>query len=110
MPKKVNKLRECVRCHCTKLETYFSTNTKGELYKTCDHCREQKMTYRENKQMNQEKITEHRENNREQIKTYCISTPEHVVCASCKTYVSTYNTWNREKQCFYCNSCHEQLY
>ena len=34
---------------------------------------------------------------------------EHVFCVSCKTYVSTYNTWNREKGCFCCNTCHNKL-
>ena len=34
----------------------------------------------------------------------------YIVCASCKNNVSRYNTWNREKQCYYCNNCHELLY
>ena len=32
-------LRKCSRCHSTKLEKYFSTNVKGELYKICNNCR-----------------------------------------------------------------------
>lgn len=32
-------LRKCSRCHSTKLEKYFSTNVKGELFKLCDNCR-----------------------------------------------------------------------
>ena len=32
-------LRKCSRCHSTKLENYFSYNVKGELFKTCDKCR-----------------------------------------------------------------------
>ena len=37
-------LKKCSRCHTTKLEQYFSINTKGELYKLCDNCRmKQKM-------------------------------------------------------------------
>ena len=90
MPKKLNNLRECVRCHCTKLEKYFSTNTKGELYKTCDHCREQKMTHRENnrnkiksyREKNKDKNKEHaktyRENNRDKIKEYKTNTIERI--------------------------------
>jgi len=34
-----NSLRKCSRCHSTKLESYFSFNKKGELYKLCDICR-----------------------------------------------------------------------
>ena len=32
-------LRKCSRCHSTKLDKYFSYNVKGELFKTCDNCR-----------------------------------------------------------------------
>ena len=32
-------LRKCSRCRSTKLESYFSYNVKGELFKTCDKCR-----------------------------------------------------------------------
>ena len=34
-----SKLRKCSRCRSTKLESYFSKNTKGELFKLCDNCR-----------------------------------------------------------------------
>ena len=34
-----NILRTCSRCDSTVLETYFSKNRKGELYKLCDTCR-----------------------------------------------------------------------
>ena len=43
-------------------------------------------------------------------KNYIIDNSLYIICASCKTNVSRYNTWNREKQCFYCNNCHESLY
>ena len=34
-----NTLRKCSRCHSTKLESYFTKNTKGEYFKLCDNCR-----------------------------------------------------------------------
>lgn len=37
-----NSLRTCSGCHSTKLEKYFGTNVKGELYKLCDNCRDRK--------------------------------------------------------------------
>ena len=41
-------LRKCSRCHATKLEEYFSTNSKGELYKLCDNCRVKTKVWIEN--------------------------------------------------------------
>ena len=51
-------LRKCSRCHATKLEEYFSKNTKGELYKLCDNCRNKHCNYKK----------EWNENNKEKVK------------------------------------------
>ena len=32
-------LKTCSRCRCTILESFFSKNRKGDLFKTCDTCR-----------------------------------------------------------------------
>ena len=47
-------LRKCSRCHATKLQEYFGINTKGELFRLCNNCREKRkekneQTYEENK-------------------------------------------------------------
>jgi hypothetical protein len=34
-----NTLTKCSRCRATKADNYFSLNSKGSLYKTCDSCR-----------------------------------------------------------------------
>ena len=55
-------LRKCSRCHATKLEEYFSANSKGELFKLCDNCRNKgKDYYEHNKDNNKEKIKEYNE-------------------------------------------------
>jgi hypothetical protein len=41
------------------------------------------------------------------VKTNNVS---RVVCASCLVEVDIYNTWNREKQIYCCNLCHNPLY
>ena len=33
------ELKQCSKCHSTKLPEYFGTNVKGELFKTCINCR-----------------------------------------------------------------------
>ena len=35
-------LRTCSRCHTTKLEKYYSINSKGEFYKLCNNCKKNK--------------------------------------------------------------------
>jgi len=35
----MTNLRKCSKCHSTKLESYFSLNVRGELFKTCNSCR-----------------------------------------------------------------------
>jgi hypothetical protein len=38
-----DRIRKCSGCRLTKLlETYFSKNTKGDYYKTCDKCRDKR--------------------------------------------------------------------
>ena len=55
-------LRKCSRCHATKLEEYFSTNTKGELFKLCDNCRNKKQVYvKEYYDKNKDKFKEYHE-------------------------------------------------
>ena len=62
-------LRKCSRCHATKLEEYFSTNTKGELYKLCDNCRSKQQTYyKEWNENNKEKLKECKEKSRAKFK------------------------------------------
>ena len=52
-----NNLRKCSRCHATKLEEYFSKNTKGEFYKLCDNCRtKRKQSSKEWNEKNKEKV------------------------------------------------------
>jgi len=64
-------LRKCTRCHSTKLEKYFSINTKGEFYKTCDNCRKHDVEYREqNKDKIKAKKKEYNENNKDKVKEY----------------------------------------
>jgi hypothetical protein len=36
------ELIQCARCKSTMLVKYFSINKKGQLYKTCDNCREKR--------------------------------------------------------------------
>jgi hypothetical protein len=44
MSETVNKkeLIQCARCKSTMLVKYFSINKKGQLYKTCDNCRQKR--------------------------------------------------------------------
>jgi len=70
----------------------------------------------EKKQLEKEKLEKDRLN-KEKLekekfggKIVSIDNSLYIFCASCKNKVSRYNTWNREKQCFYCNNCHESLY
>ena len=42
-----NELKQCSKCHSTILLKYFEVNRKGELFKTCNHCRKVKQTYRD---------------------------------------------------------------
>ena len=39
MSEEISKLRMCTKCRCTILESFFETNRKGELFKTCNTCR-----------------------------------------------------------------------
>ena len=63
-----NELKQCSKCHSTILLKYFEVNRKGELLKTCNHCRKVKQTYRESRK---EEIHEYdkiyREQHKEQI-------------------------------------------
>ena len=35
----MTNLKKCSKCRCTVMLSYFSTNRKGESYKTCNTCR-----------------------------------------------------------------------
>jgi len=47
---------------------------------------------------------------RDKLNNKPINIPSEVICISCHIVVSTYNTWNREKKGYYCNSCQGYLY
>ena len=34
------EFKQCSRCHSTVTQNHFETNRKGELYKTCNNCRD----------------------------------------------------------------------
>jgi hypothetical protein len=51
---KEKELIQCARCKSTMLVKYFSVNKKGELYKTCDNCREKR---RKNNPNSNKKLT-----------------------------------------------------
>ena len=42
MSDSTNELRTCSRCKSTILLKYFEINRKGELYKLCNNCRNNK--------------------------------------------------------------------
>ena len=45
MSDKNSNLKTCSKCRCVMLETYFDTNRKGELFKTCNRCRERALGF-----------------------------------------------------------------
>ena len=47
MSDNANELKQCSRCHSTILLKYFEVNRKGELFKTCNNCRNNKKQYYE---------------------------------------------------------------
>ena len=50
-----SNLKQCSRCHSNILLDLFEKNRKGELYKTCNSCRD----------INRNKYNQYRENNTE---------------------------------------------
>ena len=63
------ELKTCSRCHTTKLLEYFGTNTKGELFKTCNNCRKNDKKYKDtHKDEIKEKNKKYREENKEELK------------------------------------------
>ena len=39
MSNSANELKQCSRCNSTILLKYFEVNRKGDLFKTCNNCR-----------------------------------------------------------------------
>ena len=44
------ELRQCSRCHSTIMLKFFETNRMGELFKTCNNCRDRKKHKQEDSQ------------------------------------------------------------
>ena len=50
-----SNLKKCSRCHSNILLDFFEKNRKGELYKTCNNCRD----------INRKQVKQYRDNNTE---------------------------------------------
>ncbi len=60
-----NEVKKCTRCNSTVLLQYFDTNRKGELFKTCNNCRNRsKKHYADNSDKLNEYYREWREQHR----------------------------------------------
>ena len=88
-------LRKCSRCHATKLEDYFSTNTKGELFKLCDNCRNKKQVYDK----------DYRIENEDRIKEYRIENKDRIKESNDKSYMKFL-----EKPLIQCDRCRANIY
>ena len=76
------ELKQCSRCHSTVTLEHYEKNRKGEWFKTCNNCRNNKKEYRDNNkdklklyyEHNKETILEskkeYRDNNREALREY----------------------------------------
>ena len=82
-----NNLRKCSRCHATKLEEYFSTNTKGELYKLCDNCRNKgRHYYKVHYEDSKDKIKEYNKKSYNKFLEKPIE-EQYVICDRCNNKV-----------------------
>ncbi len=68
MSNNANELKQCTRCHSTILLQYFDTNRKGELFKTCNNCRNRSKKYHDD---NSDKKNEYSRQWREQHRIPC---------------------------------------
>ena len=58
------ELKQCSRCHSTCTLEFYEKNRKGEWFKSCNNCRNNKKEYREN---NKDKLKLYYEHNKESI-------------------------------------------
>ena len=87
------ELRQCSRCKSTIEIKYFSINRKGEHYKCCDRCRENKQKYISN---NKEKIKEIKHK-------YWIDNKDDI---KCKRDALKKQADDSNGTLFYCNRCY----
>ena len=86
-----NNLRKCSRCHATKLEEYFSKNTKGEFYKLCDNCRtKSNQSSKEWKEKNKETVKIMNEKQYDRIRELPLE-EQYYICEKCGSRVHRLN-------------------
>ena len=87
------ELRKCSRCSSTIQLMYFSVNRKGEYYKCCDKCRENKRRY----------INDNADKIREIKHTYWINNKNEI---NCKREALKEKARDSDGTLFYCNRCY----
>ena len=79
MSDNANELKQCSRCNSTILLKYFEVNRKGELFKTCNNCRNNDKKYKDSHLAETKQYRESRKEERlEYDKTYREENKEHI--------------------------------
>jgi hypothetical protein len=103
-------LKRCSKCGCTILLKYFSENRKGELFKTCDKCREKGRKY-DVKKKDARKIyySNHKEHMNNQSKIYAENHKDEIKEQNKKYYENNKEKLNTQSR-IYAKNHKEEIY